>query len=83
MRFGYRYCGSDAIAPAFLAAGIAMALGIVAGGYGRLTALVRLGNDELDFTILRGAHNPAIWILGGVWLATGIRSLFNNKSGDG
>ena len=50
-----------------LAAATTTALGIVLGGYGARSPLVTLPNDDLQFTLLRGAYEPGMWILGALW----------------
>lgn len=60
---------------ALIAAAGAMVLGIVLGGYGSRAPLVTLPSDDLQFTLLRGAYEPAIWILGAVWAVLAIARL--------
>ena len=57
---------------ALLAAVAVTTLGIVLGGYGSGSALVPLPNDDVQFTLLRGAHEPAIWALVAVWLTIAV-----------
>lgn len=52
---------------ALLAASATTAAGIVLGGYGSRSPLVTLPNNDLQFTLLRGAYEPGIWILGVLW----------------
>lgn len=59
-----------------LATAAIMAVGIVLGGYGSRTPLVTLPSDDLQFTLLRGAYEPAIWALGGVWLLLAVSRFF-------
>lgn len=64
---------------ALLAAAVMTGVGIVLGGYGSRPPLVSLPNDDLGFTLVRGASEPAVWTLGVVWATFGL-SLLHAKS---
>ena len=60
---------------AAISAAATTGLGIVLGGYGARGPLVTLPSDELQFTLLRGAYEPTIWVLGAVWAVIAILRL--------
>lgn len=63
---------------ALISAAASTILGLVLGGSGSLSPLVTLPSDDLQFTLLRGAHEPAIWVLAALWLTLGVARLRTN-----
>ena len=45
---------------------------IILGGYGSGKALITIGDNDLQFTLLRGAHSPVTFVLTAAWIAIAI-----------